>query len=147
MPLKAAPKPFDVDGVQCTVDKGGLINVGLNAGWNRADRFPTKVKPGADLETMKAKVREHMKFATLAARANTDLSAPEPVCVEPSGTTGSQPLQRELQSLGLGLQPMQPPQPPEQKPASSQPAASQLGSSYQPASSHEPASSRQQGNV
>jgi hypothetical protein len=51
---------------------------------------------------VKAKVREHMKFATLAARAKTDLSEPEPVCVEPSGTTESQPLQRELQSLGLG---------------------------------------------
>lgn len=53
MPPKAPPKPFIdiVDGVECTVDKSGLVNVGLNAGWDRGDRFPTKVKPaGSDID-------------------------------------------------------------------------------------------------
>ena len=109
MPPKAPPKPFDVDGVECTVDKSGLVNVGLNAGWDRGERFPTKVTPGSDIETMRTKVRQHHKFARLAARAAAQQSEAEKMDIEPSATAASQPLQRELQSLGLLVQPSEPP--------------------------------------
>ena len=48
MPPKAAPTLFEVEGVQCSIN-GGLVNVGLNTGWPRELRFPTRVKPTYDV--------------------------------------------------------------------------------------------------
>jgi hypothetical protein len=93
MPPKATPKPFEVDGVDCTVDRNGLVNVGLNAGWDRGDRFPVKAKPGSDVETMRAKVREHHKFARLAARAAAAAQGdppPSPANPQPAAQTESE---------------------------------------------------------
>ena len=59
---------FEVDGVQCTENKG-LINVGLNHGWARELRFPVKVHPTAPLEEKKSKVRAHVKFPACAKQA------------------------------------------------------------------------------
>ena len=42
----------------CTINDGGLINAGLNAGWPSKLRFPTKVKPNASLEEMKKKINK-----------------------------------------------------------------------------------------
>ena len=71
MAPKKAPTPFEVDGVQCTV-KDGLINAGLNDGVPRDMRFLTKVKATASLEEAKTKVREHGKFAAVAAHVAAD---------------------------------------------------------------------------
>ena len=76
MAPKAAPTPFEVDGVQCTV-KAGLVNVGLNAGWPRELRFPVKVKPTATLDETKEKVRAHDKFAALVAHATPPACQPQ----------------------------------------------------------------------
>ena len=64
---KKAPKPFDVDGVQCSV-KGELVNVGLNPGWDSDLRFPVKVKPTGDIAACKEKVRAHSIFAACKAQ-------------------------------------------------------------------------------
>ena len=75
MPQKAPTKRFHVDGVECTVDANGLVNVGLNEGlgW-KSDRFPVNCKAlGGDIEKMKAKVRAHDRFPGLAARLKEQL--------------------------------------------------------------------------
>lgn len=67
MAPKAAPKHFQVDGVECTMSKG-LVNVGLNANapWERTGRFPIKLVPtDVTEEQWKERVRQHPKFAAL----------------------------------------------------------------------------------
>ncbi|KAL1504590.1 hypothetical protein AB1Y20_008375 [Prymnesium parvum] len=53
MPSKESPQPFEVDGVACTIGKGGLVNVAA----------------AVDVDTRDFKVRCHPKFSRLAARA------------------------------------------------------------------------------
>ena len=79
MPPKKAPTLFEVDGVRCSV-KDGLVNVGLNEGWPRELRFPMRVKPTEDVDSVSDKVRSHDKFAALLAHAaraaDADQAAP-----------------------------------------------------------------------
>ena len=94
---KAVPVGFEVDGVQCTRNKDGLVNVGLNAGWPSKLRFLTKVKLTDDLDASRGKVRAHAKFGALLAYSSGD--GPK-IDGESSDATPSQPIGvREIESL------------------------------------------------
>lgn len=69
MPPKR-PRPLDVDGVMCTVGASGIVNVGDNPGWLAEERYIVKVKPGADDEACRAKVKtKPAEWAIVQARA------------------------------------------------------------------------------
>ena len=70
MAPKKPPRPFVCDGVNCTVnEKSGIVNVGSHPGWPADAKLMVKVKPAADDEACRAKVRENPGFAALRARA------------------------------------------------------------------------------
>jgi len=117
MPPKK-PRAIDVEGVACTVGASGIINVGVNPGWPAAIRYIVKVKPGADDETCREKVRSKWaEWAVVMAHAtaltnNMEMneaggaSATVPpadfsATVPPADLSRSAPLKRELASLGL----------------------------------------------
>ena len=93
---KAAPTPFEVDGVECSI-KDGLVNVGLNAGWPSGVRFPIKAGKATSLDDVKDKVRGHTKFAACKALVDGTADAaqqPPPVAERPA-------LMREVAALAL----------------------------------------------
>ena len=98
MPPKK-PRPLDVDGVMCTVGASGIINVGVNPGWPSEERYIVKVKPGADDETCRAKVKSKTDDWIIVEARATGVPLAKPC----STATGVGEQQRPCPALEHGL--------------------------------------------